>query len=134
MRIDLRSAARSQTIINSDEQLTVASRQTMATSSRSCFSGSSYVRNDSYTHVSRSWLIFRRLEEAQEPEALSQDTIIANMSAEEAQRLSRVRNIGIAVSLASKVVLMEILLTSTRLILILVKRLLQNESCSTQAV
>lgn len=39
----------------------------------------------------------RRLEEAHEPEVLTQETIIHNMSPEEMQRLSRVRNIGIAV-------------------------------------
>jgi hypothetical protein len=38
-----------------------------------------------------------RLEEAAEPETLSQETIIDNMSPEEWARLSRVRNIGIAV-------------------------------------
>lgn len=38
-----------------------------------------------------------RLEEAQEPETLSQETIIDNMSSDEWARLSRVRNIGIAV-------------------------------------
>lgn len=37
------------------------------------------------------------LEEAQEPETLSQETIIDNMSSDEWKRLSRVRNIGIAV-------------------------------------
>jgi len=39
-----------------------------------------------------------RLEEAQDPDALAQETIIENLSTEEAHRLSRVRNIGIAVS------------------------------------
>ncbi len=39
-----------------------------------------------------------RLEEAQDGEGLSQETIIHNLSADEAQRLSKVRNIGIAVS------------------------------------
>ena len=39
-----------------------------------------------------------RLEEAQEaPELLQQETIIENMSVDEAARLSKVRNIGIAV-------------------------------------
>ena len=37
------------------------------------------------------------LEEAQAPEGLAQETIIQNLSSEEAGRLSRVRNIGIAV-------------------------------------
>lgn len=41
-----------------------------------------------------------RLEEAQdEPEQLAQETIIENLDPQEAHRLSRVRNIGIAVSL-----------------------------------
>lgn len=44
-------------------------------------------------------LIARRMEEAQEePESLTQETIIENMSNDEWKRLSRVRNIGIAVS------------------------------------
>jgi hypothetical protein len=44
-------------------------------------------------------LIDGRVEEAQdEPEALAQETIIESMSKDEAARLSRVRNIGIAVS------------------------------------
>ena len=38
-----------------------------------------------------------RLEEAHEPEALAQETIIENMSTEESKRISKVRNIGIAV-------------------------------------
>lgn len=39
-----------------------------------------------------------RLEEAQaEPQNLAQETIIENLSAQEATRLSKVRNIGIAV-------------------------------------
>lgn len=41
------------------------------------------------------------LEEAQEPETLSQETIIDNMSSEEWARLSRVRNIGIAAHIDS---------------------------------
>ena len=39
-----------------------------------------------------------RLEEAAEPENLTQETIIENLAPQEAARLSRVRNIGIAVS------------------------------------
>ena len=38
-----------------------------------------------------------RLEKAAEPERLAQETIIDNLSPQEAQRLSKVRNIGIAV-------------------------------------
>ena len=38
-----------------------------------------------------------RLDEAVEPENLAQKTIIDNLAPQEAQRLSRVRNIGIAV-------------------------------------
>ena len=38
-----------------------------------------------------------RLEQAAVPEDLAQETIIDNLAPEEAQRLSRVRNIGIAV-------------------------------------
>ena len=37
------------------------------------------------------------LEQAAEPENLAQETIIDNLAPQEAQRLSRVRNIGIAV-------------------------------------
>ena len=40
-----------------------------------------------------------RLEQAAEPENLAQETIIQNLAPQEAQRLSRVRNIGIAVSM-----------------------------------
>ena len=40
-----------------------------------------------------------RLEEAHEPEELAQETIIENLNPQEAARLSKVRNIGIAVSL-----------------------------------
>jgi hypothetical protein len=43
-------------------------------------------------------LTFSRLEEASDPDSLSQETIIENLSGQEAHRLSRVRNIGIAVS------------------------------------
>ncbi len=38
-----------------------------------------------------------RLEEAAEPENLTQEDIVANLSPQEAERLSKVRNIGIAV-------------------------------------
>lgn len=38
-----------------------------------------------------------RLEEAAEPESLTQEDIVANLSPQEAERLSKVRNIGIAV-------------------------------------
>lgn len=44
-----------------------------------------------------------RLEEAHEPEELAQETIIENLDPEEAVRLSKVRNIGIAVSLTGLV-------------------------------
>lgn len=44
-----------------------------------------------------------RLEEAHEPEEFAQETIIENLDPEEAARLSKVRNIGIAVSLTSLV-------------------------------
>ena len=37
------------------------------------------------------------LEQALEPENLAQETIIDNLAPQEAERLSRVRNIGIAV-------------------------------------
>ena len=40
---------------------------------------------------------FSRLQQAAEPEKLAQETIIENLSPQEAARLSRVRNIGIAV-------------------------------------
>ena len=44
-------------------------------------------------------MTFRRPEEAEEePDNMAQQTIIENMSTEEAARLSKVRNIGIAVS------------------------------------
>lgn len=39
-----------------------------------------------------------RLEQAARPEDLAQETIIDNLAPQEALRLSRVRNIGIAVS------------------------------------
>ena len=46
----------------------------------------------------RAMLTVDRLEEAQDsPDTLAQETIIDNMSTEEAKRLSKVRNIGIAV-------------------------------------
>jgi hypothetical protein len=41
----------------------------------------------------------RRLEEAHDPEELTQETIIEKLDPQEAARLSKVRNIGIAVSL-----------------------------------
>lgn len=46
----------------------------------------------------RPLLIKNRLEQAAEPENLAQETIIENLAPKEAERLSRVRNIGIAVS------------------------------------
>ena len=39
----------------------------------------------------------RQEQAAEDPESLAQETIIENLSPKEAQRLSRVRNIGIAV-------------------------------------
>ena len=48
-------------------------------------------------------LTTHRLEEAHEPEELAQETIIENLNPEEAARLSKVRNIGIAVSIISSV-------------------------------
>jgi hypothetical protein len=42
-----------------------------------------------------------RLEKASSDEPLSQETIIQNLDPKEAQRLSRVRNIGIAVGCAN---------------------------------
>ena len=42
-------------------------------------------------------LTLHRLEEAHEPEELAQETIIENLDPREAARLSKVRNIGIAV-------------------------------------
>jgi hypothetical protein len=44
-------------------------------------------------------LTVSRVEEEPEPEELSQETIIENLNPQEAARLSKVRNIGIAVSL-----------------------------------
>ncbi|KAK5280151.1 Elongation factor G, mitochondrial, partial [Exophiala xenobiotica] len=41
------------------------------------------------------------LEEASDPDSLSQETIIENLSGQEAHRLSRVRNIGIAAHIDS---------------------------------
>jgi len=43
-------------------------------------------------------MTMHRLEEAHEPEELAQETIIENLDPQEVARLSRVRNIGIAVS------------------------------------
>lgn len=40
---------------------------------------------------------FNRLEQAAEPEKLAQETIISNLTPQESARLSRIRNIGIAV-------------------------------------
>ena len=42
--------------------------------------------------------LYRQEQAAEAPESLAQETIIENLSPKEAQRLSRVRNIGIAVS------------------------------------
>jgi hypothetical protein len=42
-------------------------------------------------------LTMHSLEEAHEPEELAQETIIENLDPQEAARLSKVRNIGIAV-------------------------------------
>jgi hypothetical protein len=44
-----------------------------------------------------------RLEEAHEPEELAQETIIENLDPREAARLSKVRNIGIAVCFPSPI-------------------------------
>ena len=51
------------------------------------------------------------LEEAAEPENLAQETIIDNLAPQEAARLSRVRNIGIAVRVTSQL-LSKLRLTS----------------------
>ncbi len=63
-----------------------------------CWSGRCNVSCWSVLSVNRPILTFPRLEEASDPDSLSQETIIENLSGEEAHRLSRVRNIGIAVS------------------------------------
>lgn len=62
----------------------------------------------SLSHLDRRWQQRRgaaaaaaMLEEAHEPEALTQETIIDNMSAAEMQRISKVRNIGIAAHIDS---------------------------------
>ena len=49
------------------------------------------------THIAQADLA--SLEQAAEPENLAQETIIDNLAPQEAARLSRVRNIGIAVRL-----------------------------------
>ena len=46
---------------------------------------------------SYQWLTPVSLKQAAEPENLAQETIIENLSSEEATRLAKVRNIGIAV-------------------------------------
>jgi hypothetical protein len=48
-------------------------------------------------------LTMYRLEEAHEPEELAQETIIENLDPKEAVRLSKVRNIGIAVSVTGSI-------------------------------
>ena len=47
--------------------------------------------------LNRSSLAIYRLEKAADPAALAQETIIQNLDPKEAERLSKVRNIGIAV-------------------------------------
>ena len=55
-----------------------------------------------------------RLEQAAEPESLAQETIIHNLAPQEAARLSRVRNIGIAVSCGIIYMLLGILIAISR--------------------
>jgi hypothetical protein len=75
-----------------------------------------------------------RLEEAHEPEELAQETIIENLDPEEAARLSKVRNIGIAVSITGSVDnYCGDTLTISRHILTPARPLSQNESYTTPA-
>lgn len=67
----------------------------MAAKKRCCGGSGSYVGPYFFSKVQDTNQ--PRLEEAHEPESLAQETIIENMSADEAHRLSKVRNIGIAV-------------------------------------
>ena len=60
---------------------------------------SSYVRSIK-TRLGASANVYR-LEEAVDPGALSQEKIVENLSPEEAKRLSKVRNIGIAVCVSA---------------------------------
>lgn len=62
------------------------------TSKRCCCSVSQASRSQEIANL------YRQEQAAEAPETLAQETIIENLSPKEAQRLSRVRNIGIAVS------------------------------------
>jgi hypothetical protein len=74
-----------------------------------------------------------RLEEAQDdPESLSQETIIHNLSPEEAHRLSKVRNIGIAVGTSLQLDI-RVPTDRSRRTLTLAKRRPLNECSSTRA-
>lgn len=76
---------------------------TMAAATRSCSGCSGNVSECLQTCPLLGLLTVHRLEEAHEPEELAQETIIENLDPEEAARLSKVRNIGIAVSLTGLV-------------------------------
>lgn len=66
-----------------------------AAEERRCGGGGGHVRMKPRIRI--PGLTASRLEEAQDPESLAQETIIDNMSTEESKRISKVRNIGIAV-------------------------------------
>ena len=108
---------------NSDSWIDGGSREEMAPPLLQCMSAQKLFEMPQIDTI--------RLEEAQdEPEALAPETIIENLSREEAARLSKVRNIGIAVG-----TLFEGRRTSIdrycRPISILAKLQLQSGYCST---
>jgi hypothetical protein len=82
---------------------TVAIGSTMAATTRSCYRCRCNASEYSQTCPLLGLLTMHRLEEAHEPEELAQETIIENLDPEEAARLSKVRNIGIAVSITGLV-------------------------------
>ena len=76
------------------------------------------------------YLLVGRLEQAAEPENLAQETIINNLAPQEATRLARVRNIGIAVRVSCVISIVSA--DKHRHILIVAKLRLRNECSSTQ--
>jgi elongation factor G len=82
---------------------TVAIGSTMAATTESCYRYRCNASEYSQTCSLLGLLTMYRLEEAHEPEELAQETIIENLDPKEAVRLSKVRNIGIAVSVTGSI-------------------------------
>ena len=78
-----------------------------------------------------SLTMYRMKQAAADPKTLTQEQIVQNLDSAERNRLSRIRNIGIAVWFLQVARNPNVALIYYRHILIVVKQHVRNESCST---